>query len=1278
MSAQIIDVTRGVSTRQELQPEYRFHIGSTDGSIGAAVSAELSRLEELKGVELRSDNPDPDVLTVVVHDPDAMIGSYLENVRQHGGQGDAVVTSVTAHVIGYFIEDVTHGRTTAEVWRGQPVDPSTAAAWADQLLALATRDPLLLHGPMSDLSSYEVAKASWQVIAPGHYVRPTPEGLRDLFGSAWRTTRTWEVSDPARAAEVEHRMVNLLGKDAADSGSYLHFDPQHGVVTAVSPTGGWAELGRIQIGPPPAVRSEAGVTSSLIQLDDLFGIPALVRGSAKLLLSAGEHVAAKFGTEIAAGHVAADLADGVVAHAASKAGEAAVTRDVAEGVERTGSASLAKLTPEATALTPEATALRDEVVSLLRAAGTKDAEDVAAKVLGGFKVDEIALLTLTDDVYTLRLGVGNTPGGFGTGSYKTLEEAVQARDQLLVELRSEGLAGFKSRVAVPEGYWDAFVDALTGKYGFSTTTHLQIQRVPAGSVIAEGTAGPQRVLQATVFADTSTATGREALHQLGEAATTLQGGAHQVAIVKGNATIVSGEVTSSGVLVNPVKLVDPPGSNTLNATVAGGEIEPHPGSGSGTADGPTPDSSDVSRPGAGPEQTSQPAMTDPSAPATTQAQPVIDTSDGIPDRSPAPQPPDGSTAEPARDLVGEPGRPSQSSSGLPEHGPAAPDSVTSRPPSATHFDKADVEQHVGRLDNPEQLERPGSEGNNPVSQESIQPSEVDGPGIDVNVSNQDSDRPPTDGFDPIDFLEKASNAITTLDRVTSVIGALTEVGKEMQRVGHLRDMLALPQFVHDFAPLAPLPSIIPSSAVGRIQELEREAARITELAKSTGDARHGLLTFLSESKGLGAIMKGLDVLSLAIDLVEAYKDPSVENRADVLFDLVGVSPMVAPEVAPIAAPLAGGYSLGKGLIWAVKELTGTDITDIGSWLAERHINDMEAALEAANDKEVRIFGWHGTDSWLNRMRAQAIREEAQAGHIVASSPAPVPGTGGDPADSDGDGVPDSSPAPVPGTGGDPADSDGDGVPDSSPAPVPGTGGDPADSDGDGVPDSSPAPVPGTGGDPADSDGDGVPDSSPAPVPGTGGDPADSDGDGVPDSSPAPVPGTGGDPADSDGDGVPDSSPAPVPGTGGDPDPGAPAGAFDPAHAAAPAGDPAMGNAPHAGAFDPAHSMVAPTGDPAMGNAPHAGVFDPAHSMVAPTGDPAMGNAPHAGAFDPAHSMVAPTGDPAMGNAPHAGAFDPAHGQSQVAAQQQHQQSHQQAQHFHDLAQQVYDHGEHDG
>ena len=41
-----------------------------------------------------------------------------------------------------------------------------------------------------------------------------------------------------------------------------------------------------------------------------------------------------------------------------------------------------------------------------------------------------------------------------------------------------------------------------------------------------------------------------------------------------------------------------------------------------------------------------------------------------------------------------------------QHGPSAPDSVTSRPPSATHFDKADVEQHVGRLDNPGQLERP--------------------------------------------------------------------------------------------------------------------------------------------------------------------------------------------------------------------------------------------------------------------------------------------------------------------------------------------------------------------------------------------------------------------------------------------------------------------------------------------------------------------------------------------------------------------------------------------
>jgi len=312
MSAQIIDVTRGLSTPpyewQEPQPEYIFHIGSTDGSSGAAVSAELSSLAELKGVELRSDHPNPDVLTVVVDDPDAMIGSYLNSVRQHGGEADSVVTSLAAHVVGYLIEDVTNDRTIAKVWSGPPVDPSTAAAWADQLLALATRDPRLPHGPVSDLSSYEVAKASWQVIAPANYAAPTPEGLRDLFGSAWRTARAWEVSDPGRAAEVEHRMVNLLGKDAADSGLQLDFDPQRGVVVAMLPAVGSIELGRIQIGPPPAVRSESGVTSSLIQLDDLLGLPAIVRGSAGLLLSAGEHLASKLGTEVAAAPDSATLA----------------------------------------------------------------------------------------------------------------------------------------------------------------------------------------------------------------------------------------------------------------------------------------------------------------------------------------------------------------------------------------------------------------------------------------------------------------------------------------------------------------------------------------------------------------------------------------------------------------------------------------------------------------------------------------------------------------------------------------------------------------------------------------------------------------------------------------------------------------------------------------------------------------------------------------------------------------------------------------------------------
>jgi Holliday junction resolvase-like predicted endonuclease len=578
MSAQIIDVTRGLThKRLEPQPEYIFHIGSTDGSSGAAISAELSRLAELKGVELRSDHPNPDVLTVVVDDPDAMIGSYLDSVRQHGGIADAVVTSLAAQVVGYFIDDVTHDRTNAEVFSTHPVDPATAAAWADQLLALATRDPLLPHGQVSDLSSYEVAKASWQVISPSNYMAPTPEGLRDLFGSAWRTARSWELSDPGRAAEVERRMVDLLGKDYADSEVQLDFDPQRGEVLALLPGVGAIDVGSIEIGPPPAVRSESGAPTSWIQADDLLGIPAIVRGSGKLLLSAGEHLASKIGREVAA-PLAADLADGIVARGVSEAGEAGVARGIAEGVDRTGTAAVAELTPEATAL-------HDRVASLLRAEAKKDADDAAAKMidadaaaakmLGGFKPGEMTLVTLTDDVYTLRLGIGNTTGAFGTGSYKTLEEAMQARDQLLAELKSEGLAGFKSRVAVPEGYWEASVDAWTGKYGFSTTTHLQIQRIPAGSVIVEGSVGPQRVLQATVFADTSAATSPEALHQLGEAATTLQGGAHQVAIVTGKAEaeIVSSEALFKSPPIIPVNPADPPGSNALNATTAG-KIEP--------------------------------------------------------------------------------------------------------------------------------------------------------------------------------------------------------------------------------------------------------------------------------------------------------------------------------------------------------------------------------------------------------------------------------------------------------------------------------------------------------------------------------------------------------------------------------------------------------------------------------------------------------------------------------------------------------------------------------
>jgi hypothetical protein len=59
---------------------------------------------------------------------------------------------------------------------------------------------------------------------------------------------------------------------------------------------------------------------------------------------------------------------------------------------------------------------------------------------------------------------------------------------------------------------------------------------------------------------------------------------------------------------------------------------------------------------------------------------------------------------------------------LAERGPSAPDSVTSRPPSATHFDKADVEQHVGRLDNPGQLKRPQFAMSGPVGPDVTNPA----------------------------------------------------------------------------------------------------------------------------------------------------------------------------------------------------------------------------------------------------------------------------------------------------------------------------------------------------------------------------------------------------------------------------------------------------------------------------------------------------------------------------------------------------------------------------
>ena len=62
-----------------------------------------------------------------------------------------------------------------------------------------------------------------------------------------------------------------------------------------------------------------------------------------------------------------------------------------------------------------------------------------------------------------------------------------------------------------------------------------------------------------------------------------------------------------------------------------------------------------------------------------------------------------------------------------------------------------------------------------------------------------------------------------------------------------------------------------------------------ERIRSVIEEAAGKLNVLFHSKGLGVVMNGLDVVSLIIDFEKAYHDPSVENQADVLFDLVGVA-----------------------------------------------------------------------------------------------------------------------------------------------------------------------------------------------------------------------------------------------------------------------------------------------------------------------------------------------------------------------------------------------------
>jgi hypothetical protein len=587
--------------REKAQFEYVFRVEADDGSGVTALLEEVLPHGPLAGMEIRYPSGEPGVLNVVVVDQDKFVDSFLDAVQQHGTDSP-VMTSITTEVVQFLIEDVTHESAEAE-------------ALASQLVEIATRSDQQ-SGQAGELSSYEIARASWEVVKPNNEVRPTPPGMRELFTLAWLTAKAWETEDPLRLSDVEDRMIESLGKGAKDNPLYANvtFDPDTGIVQGVVKD--WKgdgefprELGRIKTTVAPPVTTNPGLSKPLFDPID-FVPTGPVQSALGLGVRAGaevvERAAVRAGAEAVEGAIAragTETVERIAVQAGAETLEGAAVRAGTETVEttlragpetieittvRAGAETIETATVRAGTETVEATIVRegaeavetttiranpekvqantvkegagvegatlragaepvDDIATGMKSVGPLTEQDVASilKISGRENAEQVAkemfestggpwtFSFLLTEKFSVRLGNGDKAGGYGSGLFDSLGEAEKAAKDVLSAVQSAGLPAVMRPLGLPR-IWEN----EAAQYTEAIYNAVQVQKWSVGTLVGKSTIGPVPIGQATVFAATKATDDAAALLAAGKAATTIPGGAPQVAGIMGKGSIV--------------------------------------------------------------------------------------------------------------------------------------------------------------------------------------------------------------------------------------------------------------------------------------------------------------------------------------------------------------------------------------------------------------------------------------------------------------------------------------------------------------------------------------------------------------------------------------------------------------------------------------------------------------------------------------------------------------------------------------------------------------------